>query len=345
VRHVVIHRAGGYERLRVEDADDPRATGDGVVVRTHAVGVNYADCVVRMGLYRSAREFVGWPITPGFEFAGTVASLGPDVRDLAVGDRVFGVTLFGGYATHVRVPRHQLFAIPPAFSDADAAAFPAVFLTAWYALHELARPRRPATVLVHSAAGGVGGALVQLARIAGLGVVGVVGASHKVDAVRAFGAEHVIDKSHASLWREAERISPRGFDVVFDANGVSTLRASYRHLASPGRLVVYGFHSMLPRTGGKPNYVRLARDFVLTPRFDPLSLTNDNRSVMAFNLSYLFERRDILAEAMTELLAHVAAGRIVPPRITEFPLERVADAHRALESGQTVGKLVLRTGS
>ncbi len=340
-RKVMIPKAGGYEQLHIEELN-PVSPGPGEVgVATEAIGVNYADCVIRMGLYASAKEYVGWPITPGFEFAGTVVSVGPGVTDLAPGARVFGVTRFGGYSTHVAVPRHQVFALPSRLTMEQAAGFPTVFLTAYYALFELAHPRPGATVLVHSAAGGVGSALLQLGRIAGCRMVGVVGGAHKVEPARALGADVVIDKSREDLWAAAERAAPRGYDVVLDANGPSTLRDSYKHLASPGKLVVYGFHSMLPRTGGTPNYAKLAWDWLRTPRFAPLTLTNDNTSVLAFNLSYLFEQRSILEECMARLLGWVEEGRLVSPQVTRFPLDAVAEAHRALESGATVGKLVL----
>ncbi|HEX8825975.1 MAG TPA: medium chain dehydrogenase/reductase family protein [Archangium sp.] len=341
MRKVVIPRAGGYEQLTFETRPEPSPAPEEVVVTTEAIGVNYADCVIRMGLYASAKEYVGWPITPGFEFAGTVTAVGASVTDLAPGTKVLGVTRFGGYSTHVAVPRHQVFPLPARFDMAQGAGFPTVFLTAYYALFELAHPRPGQTLLVHSAAGGVGSALLQLGRIAGCRTVGVVGSTHKVETARALGAEVVIDKSREELWRAAEQASPRGYDVVLDANGVATLRESYRHLARPGKLVIYGFHSMLPRQGGRPNWVKLASDFVRTPRFDPLKLTNDNASVLAFNLSYLFEQRGVLEESMVRLLAWVDEGRITPPPVTRFPLDRVADAHRALESGSTVGKLVL----
>jgi NADPH:quinone reductase-like Zn-dependent oxidoreductase len=216
-----------------------------------------------------------------------------------------------------------------------------VFLTAYYALFELAHPRPGATLLVHSAAGGVGSALVQLGRIAGCRVVGVVGSSHKVETARAMGADVVIDKSREDLWKAAEKASPKGYDVVLDANGVSTLPQSYAHLASPGKLIIYGFHSMMPRKGGRPNWLKLAWDWLRTPRYNPLTLTNDNTSVLAFNLSYLFEQREVLSEAMARLLAWAEEGKLVAPPVTRFPLDQVAEAHRAIESGTTVGKLVL----
>lgn len=340
-RKVVIHRAGGYEQLRLETHALRPLGPDEVAIDVAAAGVNYADVIVRMGLYSSARELVGWPITPGFEVAGTVRAVGSAVKDLEVGARVLAMTLFGGYASAIVVQRRQVFALPSAVDFAVGAALPAVFLTAWFALHVLAHPRRGETLLVHSAAGGVGTSLVQLARRAGCVVTGVVGGAHKVELARSLGCAHVIDKSRDDLWRRAEAIAPRGFDLIADANGVSTLRASYAHLARPGKLLVYGFASMLPKTGGRPRWLELARDWLRTPRFDPLDMTQRSRSVLAFNLSYLFDRLDLLEEGMALLAECQREGSFVAPPITRYRLEDVAAAHRDLESGRTVGKLVL----
>jgi synaptic vesicle membrane protein VAT-1 len=340
-RKIVVHAAGGYDKLKIEDASVPAPGRGQVRIDVKGIGVNYADTTVRMGLYASAKEYVGWPITPGFEVAGTVGAVGEGVTDLPLGTPVFAVTRFGGYASHVVVDRAYVFRKPAKLSFEQAAALPAVYMTAWYALFELAHPRRGAKVLVHSAAGGVGSALVQMLKRAGAEVTGVVGRTAKVEVVRALGADHVIDKSTTDLWREARTIAPKGFDVILDANGVSTLGASYKHLARPGKLVVYGFASMLPKTGGRPNWPKLALDYLRTPRFNPLDLTNESKSVMAFNLSYLFERTDLLSEAMTAIVGMIEKGEIAPPQVTTYPLAEVARAHADIESGKTTGKLVL----
>lgn len=340
MRRVRIHRAGGLERLQLEDAPDPEPGAGEVRVAVRAAGVNYADCIVRMGFYSSAKEYVGWPITPGFEVAGTIDAVGAGV-DRAVGERVIAVTRFGGYASSLVVPEHQVFSLPDRASFEEGAAMPAVFMTAWWALFELAHPRAGQTILVHSAAGGVGSALVQLAKIAGCRVVGVVGASHKVDAAAALGCDVVIDKSTEDLWAAAARAAPDGYDVALDANGVSTLKQSYEHLRRPGKLVVYGFASMLPRSGERLSYPRLALDWLRTPRFDPMKLTQQCKSVLAFNLSYLFDQRELLALGMGDALRWWREGRLTMPRVTPYPLDDVARAHHDLESGQTVGKLVL----
>lgn len=351
-RRVRIRRPGGYDRLEIERGYDPGRPGAGeVLVEVRAAGVNYADSAVRMGLYASAKEYVGWPITPGFEFAGRVLEIGSDVDGgpdggagapaLKPGDAVLGVTRFGGWSSHVVTRAALVRRLPAGLSMEQAAGIPTVFLTAWYPLHGLGRVRAGETMLVHSAAGGVGGALVQLGRIAGCRVIGVVGAPHKADLVRELGADVVIDKSSEDLWATVERHAPRGCDVVLDANGVATLRGSYDHLAPGGRLVVYGFHTMLPRGRGRPSWPRLAVGWLRTPRFDPLRLVNENRSVLAFNLSYLFDQTALFGEAIDALLGWLADGRIRPLPTTPYPVERVAEAQRAIESARTTGKLVL----
>ncbi len=345
MRAVVIHRPGGYDRLKIEELPDaPPGPGE-VAVEVSAVGVNFADGAVRMGLYQSAKDYVGWPITPGFESAGVVSAVGEGVDDISPGARVIAMSRFGGYATRVVVPRDQVFLMPEGLGMEQAAAFSVVYLTAYYALFELAHPRPGADVLVHSAAGGVGGALLQLGRIADLRCVGVVGGSHKVEAAKQRGAAEVIDKSTADLWAEAERLSPEGYDVVLDANGVATLKQSYEHLRPTGRLVVYGFATMLRKGRGKPNWPGLALAWLRTPRFDPLEMTNSNRSVLAFNLSYLFAEKTLLGEAMGKLLGWLEEDRIEAPPVTAYPFEEVAKAHRDIEGGATVGKLVLRVAS
>ena len=344
MKKVVIHKAGSYDQLRFEEVPDPSPRPGEVVIDVRAIGINYADVIVRMGLYSSAKEFVGWPITPGFEVSGVVEQCGERVEGFKPGDEVVAVTLFGGYATKLCTNEVYVFPKPVALSYAQAASLPAVFMTAWFALKELAHPRSGAKILVHSAAGGVGSSLVQLAKIMGCEVVGVVGASHKVGAAKALGADFVIDKSKQDLWTEAKALAPRGFDVICDANGVATLRESYRHLRQAGKLVIYGFHTMLPKKGGKPNWPKLALDWLRTPRFNPLDLTNDSKSVLAFNLSYLFDRTDLLERFVADLHEWIEEGKIQAPPVTEYAFEDVAKAHADIESGMTVGKLVLVPG-
>lgn len=342
MRKVIIAKAGGYDRLKIEECPDPKPAKGEILIRTQASGVNFADCCVRMGVYSSAKEFIGWPITPGFEISGVVQEVGEGVTRFKPGQNVLAVTLFGGYSSHVIVKEELAFPLPATLSFLEGAAIPAIFLTAYYALFELAHPHPGDTLLVHSAAGGVGSALVQLGKLAGCKVVGVVGNPQKVESVKKLGADFVIDKSQSDLWKEASSYSPKGYDVVMDANGIETLSQSYNHLSSGGKLVVYGFHTMFSKGRGTPNWFKMAWDYLRTPRFNPLYMTNKNRSVLAFNLSYLFDKTPFLTEAMQFLLRSLEEKRLFPPLITSYPFEKVAQAHRDLESGTTIGKLVLQ---
>jgi synaptic vesicle membrane protein VAT-1 len=150
----------------------------------------------------------------------------------------------------------------------------------------------------------------------------------------------VIDKSREDLWARAEEFAPHGFQAVLDANGPETLKHSFRHLAPAGRLVVYGFHTMLPH-GGRPNPLRLLFQYLSTPRVSPHDLVDQNKSVLGFNLSYLFHELDLFERAMSDLFAKLQSGAIRPLSVAAVALDRAGEAHRQLQSGTTTGKLAL----
>ena len=156
MRRIVIERPGGYDALElVEETDRDPGPGE-IAIEVAAAGVNYADGIIRMGLYESAKKLHGYPITPGFEIAGRVSAVGAGVDGFAPGDEVIGLTLFGGYASRVVLASDRVFARPARLSAEAGAAIPTVYLTAWWMVHEQLHPRSGETWLVHSAAGGVG---------------------------------------------------------------------------------------------------------------------------------------------------------------------------------------------
>jgi NADPH:quinone reductase-like Zn-dependent oxidoreductase len=340
VQRIVIRKPGGYSALEMVEEPDPTPGPGEVVIAVEAAGVNYADGIIRMGLYESARRLHGYPITPGFEVAGRIAALGPGVDGWTIGAAAIGLTLFNGYASYLRLGTDGVFPIPRGLGMAEAATLPAVFLTAWWMIHRQLHPEPGETWLVHSAAGGVGSAILQLGRLAGARTIGVVGGPHKVAHARRMGAAEVIDKSGEPLWQRAETLAPGGYHAIFDANGIATLGQSYAHLAPTGRLLVYGFHSMLPRNG-RLNWLKLARDWLRTPRFNPLQMTRDNRSVLAANLSFLQSHAPSLRAGMLWLLKRFESGQLAPLPVETWPLADAAEAQQRIESGTTVGKLAL----
>lgn len=341
MRRILVSRPGGYEALRLVEEPEPRPGPGRIKIDVKAIGVNYADVIVRLGHYAAAKG--RYPITPGFEFAGTVGELGAGIEGFKVGEAVFGVTKFGAYASSLIVEPKQIWRCPAGWIFQDCAAFPGVFLTAYHALFRTAKVDPGETLLVHSAAGGVGTALLQLGKIAGCRSVAVVGAAHKVELCRDLGADATIDRSRQDLWKEADRAAPQGFDAIFDANGLTTLRPGFDRLAAGGRLVVYGFAELIPRGKAKPNLARLAWNYLRVPKFSPLSMTTTNRAVMGFNIAFLYEKFELATEGMTKMLQWIDEGKIRKVPVTAFPLEKTAHAHQAIESGSTVGKLVLTT--
>lgn len=342
MKKIVIHKPGNYEQLKVEEGPMPVPLDNEVLIKVSFIGINYADILIRWGVYKSAKEYVGWPITPGFEVSGVVEKVGEKVTKFKAGDKVFAVTRFGGYTTHISLEEAFVFHLPKNLTLEQGAAFPAVYLTAYHALLQNVVIRKGAKVLIHSCAGGVGSALLQLSRHLQYETTGIVGSSHKVEVAKKLGANHVIDKSKEDLWKSAEKISPTGFDVILDANGASTLKDSYMHLAPSGKLLCYGFHSMLPKTGGRLNYPKLIWTFLKTPRFNPLDMTDKNKSLVTFNLSYLFDKREMFTEAVLHMVKLIEEGEIKGPETTIFDFDKVGEAHKALESGKTTGKVVLR---
>lgn len=337
MKSVVVRRPGGHAALELVEAPDP-APGPGQYrVRVRAAGVNYADTVVREGWYEAAKG--KYPLVPGFEFAGEVDAAGPGAEGFSVGDRVFGFTRFGGYSSVQLAEPGRLRRMPDGWSFEECAALPAVQFTAYHALFGVAHARAGETALVHSAAGGVGLALLQQAKIAGVRTVAVVGSPAKAETARAFGADAVVVRG-ARLWDEVDAAAPEGLDMVFDANGVTTPKPGYDRLKLGGRLVVYGFAEMFPR-GGRPSLLSLAWNWLRVPRFSILGMTARNRAVLGFNVVFLTERADLAKEGFDRIAGWARDGALKKPPTTSFPLADAAGAHRTLEGGATVGKLVL----
>lgn len=341
MKKISISKAGSYNQLQIIETPTPKPRDNELHIEIRAFGVNYADIVIRWGLYESAKRFVGWPITPGFECSGIVRAVGEKTTKFKPGDEVIAVTLFNSYATDVIVSEDQVFLRLKNLSFPEAASFPAVMMTAYHALLQNVITRPGMKALIHSAAGGVGSSLVQLCRLHQIETIGVVGSPHKIAYLKELGCDHVIDKSQEDLWESLERIAPEGVDLCFDANGPSTLKESYNHLRACGKLFSYGAHSMLPKQGGRVKYLKLIKEYLKTPRFNPIDMTSENKSLITFNLSFLFDRQDLMKEGMEDLLKWISSGEVRVPRVQTYPFERIADAHRDLESGKTVGKLVI----
>jgi NADPH:quinone reductase-like Zn-dependent oxidoreductase len=347
---IQITRFGGPEVLRAVDSPSPPLTPDGVRIAVKAAGVSFADVQMRMGLYPEAPRP---PFVPGYEVAGVVMEVGPRVGLFRPGDRVLAVPIFGGYTTEIVLPEAQVRATPAHLDDAEAAAIPVSFLTAWMALVDMARVRPGDRVLVPGAAGGVGMAAVQIAARAGGSVIGLVGSAAKREAVLSLGAREVFTYEEWTGRGGTGGSGPRGrrtrtamaireFDVIVDPRGGASLRDSLRRLAEGGRVVSCGVSDIV--RGPRRSVIRTLATLLRTPILNPIGLGMRNQGVFGMNVLRLFDTESGMRIASRAMDAILEVFRQRGFRVIvggKWPLARAGDAHAFLQSRMSVGKLVL----
>lgn len=310
---IVIDQFGGPEVLQQRELPAPVATPGHAVVRIAHAGVNFVDLYQRQGRYPG----ITLPWRPGLEGAGEIVDVAPG-SGFAVGERVaFTTGVQGAYATQLAVPVDHLVRVPAALALRDAAAALEQGLTAAMLLHDVARLQPGEPVLVHAAAGGVGGWLVQWLVARGHPVFGTVSSAAKADWLRHLGAMPLMADAD---WPAAAR----GVAVVFDSVGRSTLAGSLEALRTTGHLVLFGAAS------GPPEPVD-----VLALQKKSLTLT---RPVLPHFLPDAAKRRERAAAVFGALLGGAVQLRIH----AEFPLADAARAHELLASRTTQGKLLLQ---
>jgi NADPH:quinone reductase-like Zn-dependent oxidoreductase len=300
-------------------------------------GLNFADVMAAQGLYPDAPKL---PCVVGYEVAGVIDALGAETEGHAAGQRVVGLTHFGGQADVVCVPADQVFGIPDGMSFEEAAALPVNYLTAYHMLFRVANVRPGERVLVHMAAGGVGMAVLQLCRtVDGLVVFGTASAA-KHGALRAEGCTHPIDYRAADYAAEIRRLTGGGgVDVILDPLGGKDWRKGLKLLRPCGRLVAFGFANLT--SGQRRHPVHVASQAARIPLLTPLQLMNHNRTVSGVNIGHLWGEIAILREEFRAVLALWDEGSIKPHIDAVFPFTQVAAAHHRILQRQNIGKVLL----
>ncbi|MBI2395218.1 MAG: zinc-binding dehydrogenase [Deltaproteobacteria bacterium] len=338
-RRVVFRRFGEVDVLEVEETI-VRKPGPGELrIATAFAGVNYADVIARRGFYKWAPPF---PTCVGFELSGTVVEVGEGVTSHTVGDRVAAVTRFGGYADEIVVEAARAWKVPDGMRLEDAAAIPAVYITAWQSLMEVARIRAGDTVLIQAVAGGVGLAALQLAKKVGLRTYGTASSEEKLELARAHGLDHGIDYVRLDFEQEITRLTNgRGVDFVLDSLGGTGLRKGYRCLARGGLVVTIGAAGVAPPSRDPVSFLRAGVELVKGGVYHPFQLIEDNRGIAGVQVLLLWDDLPRLDRAMARIFEWWREGAIKPHVDRIVPLADARDAHRALESRKTRGKLLL----
>lgn len=319
MKAIRYHQLGGPEVLRLEEVPEPEPGPGEVRIQVHAAGVNFADTERRRGLYDTNHPL---PRILGSEAAGVISAVGPGVDRALLGRRAVALTT-KAYAEFATAPTSGLAVLPDSVSFEVAAAVPVQGLTAYHLLYTVAQVREGQSVLVHAAAGGVGVLAVQLAKALGARVFGTVSSEAKARLAQELGADEVIRYDHEDVVAEVQRRTDgRGVDLVLDAVGASTWASSVQALAPFGHAVMYGSAS------GPP------------PHLDLESLFEKSLKVSAYWLRTPHPP-GLHQQALGSLLRDVAEGKLRVLIGLKLPLAEAAEAHRRLESRETVGKVVL----
>jgi NADPH:quinone reductase-like Zn-dependent oxidoreductase len=323
--------------LQVREHPDPEPKEGALCVAVEAAGLNFAEVTARQGLYPDAPKA---PCIVGYEAAGVVESVGPGVKGFKVGDRVLGMTRFGGHAEKVLMTEDVALRMPDAMSFAEAAAIPVVYLTAHHMLFYIGTVHPKSSVLIHAAAGGVGIAVLQLLRtVPELTIFGTASKS-KHGVLRELGCTHPIDYHSEDYAAEVMRLTGgRGVDLALEALGGPDTKKTYALLAKSGRMVCFGFANAI--SGSRRNMFHVVSQFVRIPRFNAFKMTSENRGVAGVYMGSMWDQAAVLKPQLERVIRFYQEGVVKPHVHAAIPFSRAAEAHEMLEQRKNVGKVVL----
>src|SRR5215213_9955232 len=341
MKAVVLTGTGGPEMFEVLERPDPAVGAGEVRIAVRAAGLNFADTMARVGLYPAAPKP---PCVLGYEIAGEVEALGEGVSGLTVGQRVMAGTQFGGQAELAVAQARDVMPMPEHLSFEEGAAFCVNYGTAYAALMIMGGLREGNRVLLHAAAGGVGIAATQVARIVGAEIFGTASAA-KHDAIKAQGVDHPIDYRNQDFKAEIRRMTNgEGVDVILDPMGPTSFRKDYRILRPGGRLIMCGLSEAMNENGRdmRATLRSLMRMPTSTmPWWNAGRLLNQNRGVFGLNLLSWWRREGGMDRITAPLLSDLNRKQLVPVVARSFPFEQAGDAHRYLAERRNIGKVVL----
>ncbi|MGD0266848.1 MAG: quinone oxidoreductase [Candidatus Methylomirabilota bacterium] len=319
MKAIRVHELGGPDVLQYEEIPLPSPGPGQAVVKVEAIGLNFIDCYLRSGLYKTAL-----PFTPGMEAAGTVTATAPGVTEVRTGDRVAYAPHIGAYAEYAAVPADRLVKLPAGMDSHSAAATMLQGMTAHYLAISTHPLKKGDTALVHAAAGGVGLLLIQIAKMRGARVFGTVSTEEKAALAREAGADEVILYTEKDFEAEVMRLtSGKGVNVVYDSVAKTTFDKSLNCVGMRGVLALFG------QSSGP------------VPSLDPARLAKNAIFLTRPGLGQYTATRAELLQRAGDLFDWIASGKLKLRISRTLPLKDAAEAHRLLEGRKTTGKVLL----
>ncbi|GBD88948.1 quinone oxidoreductase 1 [bacterium BMS3Abin03] len=329
-----INKAGSLGNLKLVEEELPEPSTNEVTVEVKAIGFNFADLFAIQGLYSATPK---GSFIPGLEYSGMIIKKGKDVTGFELNEKVMGVIKFGAYTTHLNIDYSYIQKLPGDWSFEEGAAFIVQSLTAYYALVEMGSIKDNYTVLIHSAAGGVGIYANRIAKKFNAYTIGTVGNSSKIDFLKKEGYNDVIVRDKYFKEKLKKTLNGKDLNIVLECIGGEIFKDSFDLLSPNGRIMIYGGAQFMSHSS-RPNYLKLLYQYLTRPKIDPLSLSDTNRSVMGFNLIYLWDK----PEEMERMLTNILGLNLKTPYVgSTFPFEKLTDGLKLFQSGKTIGKVVV----
>ncbi len=332
----VSPKAGSFDNLLVVEDTLLDPNSNEVQIEIKSFGLNFADIFAIFGLYSATPK---GSFIPGLEYSGVVSKVGSEVVEFKVGDRVMGVSRFGGYTSGINQNPDYITKIPDDWSFEMGASYLVQVLTAYYGLVDLGNIDRLTnpTVLIHSAAGGVGIWANRIAKYYNAFTIGTVGNDSKLSNLTEEGYNKGIVRSKNFGPDLKESLEGRELNIVMECIGGEILMESYKQMASEGRLISYG-NARYAHPGSKPKKIKLLIEYFTSPKLDPQKMIAQNKGVFGFNLIYLFDKSERMKRYL-KYLEEINPGKPVVGNV--FIFEELKDALNLFLSGKTTGKVVI----
>lgn len=335
--YYLVRNGASDKAFELRDLPTLRPKAGEVLIHAEAFGLNFADVMARMGLYQDAPPL---PAVIGYETVGRVAEVGEGVTNVKVGERVVALSRFGGYAQAVITDARATMQIPDDIDADVATALATQYATAWYAAEEMVRLHEGDHILIHAAAGGVGIALIQMAKRRGAVIFGTAGSDEKLKFLKEIGVDYPINYRKVDFAKEIKRLGfDKKLDVVFDPVGGDSVKKGMKLLTAGGRLVSYGASSMTEAKGNPFKILGVAKGFGI---WSPIEFVTTSRSLLGINMLRIADNRpEILARCIKNVVALTATGELQPVVGKSFPHTQLAEAHEYLASRQSIGKVAI----
>jgi len=340
MKAIYITKTGDAQKaFTFKDDNIPDPQSNEICIKVHSFGLNFADVMARQGIYQEAPPV---PYVLGYDVAGTIHSLGTDVKEYQIGQRVTALTKFGGYAEYACTMQEGVSAISDDLDFETATALATQACTAYYCLEECATLHSGDRILIQAAAGGVGSIMVQMAKEKGCIIFGTA-SSKKQEYLRQLGVDHPIDYTKKDFVEEIrkELNDYPGVDYVFDSIGGKTFKKAYKLLTPSGKIIFIGAASQIKN--GKSNILTtlaLATGFGI---FSPIQLVMASKGIIGVNMMRVADHRpNIFKHCLTEVIKLWEAGVIKPLVGKVFSADHISEAHQYLESRQSMGKVVCK---